>query len=127
MTGNSCLIDTNIIVDSLRNKELASQLTSMTNLYISTIVYGELLFDAYNSQNPQKHIERLNLFLTNFTTLATDSNTAEAYAKIKANLRKKGTPIPDNDMWIAACAMQYALPLYTRDRDFKYIDGILLF
>jgi len=49
------------------------------------------------------------------------------YAKIFWNLKKKGTPIPTNDIWLAASAMRYGIHLFTNDEHFKNIDGFLLF
>ena len=53
-------------------------------------------------------------------------DTASLYGTIKANLRKKGKPIPENDIWIAAIAMQHDLTLLTRDRHFEAVDGLRL-
>jgi tRNA(fMet)-specific endonuclease VapC len=53
-----------------------------------------------------------------------DENTAKFYGSIKAALRKKGKPIPENDIWIAAIAQQYDLILITRDNHFSEIDNL---
>ena len=56
--------------------------------------------------------------------LPCDFDTARLYGRIKAELRRKGKPIPENDIWIAAAAIQYGLTLVTRDRHFDFIDGL---
>jgi tRNA(fMet)-specific endonuclease VapC len=58
--------------------------------------------------------------------LASDRNTAKEYGKIKFNLKSKGFPIPENDIWIAAIAKQHDLILVTRDKHFNHIDLLQL-
>ena len=55
-----------------------------------------------------------------------DEDTAEFYAEIKTGLRKRGKPIPTNDIWIASIALQHGLKLYTNDQHFKYVPGLML-
>ena len=56
--------------------------------------------------------------------LLPDELTAEVYGQIKAELAQAGTPIPDNDLWIAALAREYQLPLATKDRHFALVPGL---
>jgi len=58
--------------------------------------------------------------------LNADDNTANHYALIKSALLKKGKPIPENDIWIAAVAVQYELTLITRDNHFKEVEGLTM-
>ena len=60
------------------------------------------------------------------TILSCDEVTGDIYGQIKVQLRTKGRPIPENDIWIAATAMQHGLTLVTRDRHFQEIDGLAL-
>jgi len=55
-----------------------------------------------------------------------DGATALGYGAVKTELKKKGRPIPENDLWIAACAIQYDLILVTRDGHFDPIGGLQL-
>ena len=55
-----------------------------------------------------------------------DEETAQFYAKIYWDLKRKGKPVPSNDMWVAASAMRHGLALFTFDDHFKNIDGLLL-
>jgi tRNA(fMet)-specific endonuclease VapC len=55
-------------------------------------------------------------FLQTATLLLPDQSTSEQYGEVKAELAGMGKPIPDNDIWIAAIARQFDLPLVTRDR-----------
>jgi predicted nucleic acid-binding protein len=58
--------------------------------------------------------------------LGIDEDTAEFYATILDGLRRKGNPIPTNDIWIASVAFQYGFPLFTKDRHFEQIPGLVL-
>ena len=55
-----------------------------------------------------------------------DRDTAEHYASVYTNLRRKGRPIPTNDMWIAASALQHGMALASQDNHFSEIDGLLI-
>ncbi len=58
--------------------------------------------------------------------LAIDEDTAEFYASAFQALRRAGTPIPTNDLWIAALAQRHGLPVYTRDTHFQAVPGLVL-
>lgn len=128
MTGNKCLLDSNVIVDLMSNDTAISYALNKVDLvYVPVIVKGELEYGALYSANPDKHLSKFSSFLVDCTLLPIDGDTAKVYANIKVLLRKKGKPIPDNDIWIAAIAIQHNIPLYTRDSHFNEIEGIQLF
>ena len=56
--------------------------------------------------------------------LTVDAETSLHYARIFAELRKRGTPIPQNDLWIAALVLQHDLPLYSRDAHFTSVSEL---
>jgi tRNA(fMet)-specific endonuclease VapC len=58
--------------------------------------------------------------------LLPDEATPELYGRISAQLAQAGTPIPQNDIWIAALALQSDLPLATRDAHFSHVTGLQL-
>ena len=58
--------------------------------------------------------------------LAVDEETSERYATIRVALKKAGTPVASNDIWIAASAMQHGLPILTSDRDFQKISQVIV-
>ena len=62
--------------------------------------------------------------MSRYNVLYIDEASARAYGNIKASLRKKGTPIPENDIWIAALAHRSELIIVTRDSHFKEIESI---
>ena len=127
MTGSKCLLDTSVIIHSFKkNTAIAARLDKVEEIYVPIEVEGELFYGAYNSANPEKHITQIKAFLFNCKVLLPDSSTADIYGKIKATLIRKGKPIPENDIWIAAIALQYSLPLFTTDNHFAEIDNIAL-
>ena len=125
-TGNSCLLDTSIIIHPFKNHAIAKQLNGFDELFVPSIAVGELFYGAYRSENVQKHLDQVHLLLQDCKILNPDTETAELYGRIKSALMGKGKPIPENDIWIAAIAIKYDLPLFTDDKHFKEIDGINL-
>jgi tRNA(fMet)-specific endonuclease VapC len=98
----------------------------MQQIFVPATVVGELMLGAYRAANTQKHLDQVASFLDNCSVLPVDAETADVYAKLKAGLMKKGKPIPENDIWIAAVALQHNLPLFTSDAHFKEIESIQL-
>jgi tRNA(fMet)-specific endonuclease VapC len=126
MAGNNVLLDTNIMVAILnKDKALTAKLENVT-VYVSSIVLGELYFGAYKSAQVNQNLSQIERYIKDYELLVCDKSTAEEYGQIKAMLRAKGRPIPENDIWIAAQARQYSLPLITRDEHFKQVDGLLI-
>lgn len=128
MTG--LLIDTNIYSIAIRGEEgVAEALWKAKAIFVATITIGELMAGFLKGNRPAENNQVLKAFLSNSKVfhLRMDQGTAEAYASILNQLRKKGRPIPTNDLWIAAAAIQHDLPLFTRDKHFKEIDGLNLF
>jgi tRNA(fMet)-specific endonuclease VapC len=127
MTGNNLLLDTSIIIDLFKgDTKIIAFLEQGQSLYTAAAVLGELYLGAYRSANEQKKVQEIKEFLLNCKVLQADPITAERYAFVKTALLKKGKPIPENDIWIAATALQHGLPLYTNDRHFSEVEGITL-
>jgi tRNA(fMet)-specific endonuclease VapC len=121
------LLDTNIVIAVFaKEAKVQTQLVSATEVFVPAIVIGELYYGAYKSSRVTENIVKIKHFAANNTVLGSDTKTAEAYGQIKNALRAKGRPIPENDIWIAAIAMQYNLALVTRDGHFGEVDGLLI-
>jgi len=99
-------------------------LDKIDEVFLPCVVIGELSFGARKSERVQENLARIEDFAANNVVLGCDSATARIYGKIKNVLRSKGNPIPENDIWIAAIALQYDLILVTRDAHFKTIDNL---
>jgi tRNA(fMet)-specific endonuclease VapC len=127
MTGNNVLLDTNIVSAWLKGETaIADKIDASGQVFIPIIVVGELHYGAQYSSNVQKNTSNINKVVARYDVLTLDEETAALYGIIKAELRKKGKPIPENDIWIAAIAMQYELLLITRDNHFTEVEGITL-
>jgi tRNA(fMet)-specific endonuclease VapC len=123
-TGKSYLIDTNIIVDLFGNDEQIKVKLSAVKIVIPSVVVGELYFGAYASSRERTGVNEVSEFIGNYEVVYIDEDTARYYGQIKAQLKKSGTPIPENDVWISALSMQHDLPVATRDLHFDKPKGI---
>jgi tRNA(fMet)-specific endonuclease VapC len=99
-------------------------LAEANEVFVPSIVLGELYYGARKSVRVAENLARLDEFVVSSTVLACDTATAQQYGDIKNKLRAKGRPIPENDIWIAAIAMQYQLTLVARDGHFHEIDDL---
>jgi len=119
------LLDTNILIALFANdKKVLNKVNEAFETFIPSIVIGELYYGAFNSTKKDVNVEKVDNFRTEAKIVSCDDTTAKFYGQIKAQLKKKGTPIPENDIWISALAFQYGLTLVTRDAHFDRIDGI---
>lgn len=122
------LIDTNIYTAFKRNVgEVVETLRRVDYIGINTVVLGELYGGFKGGSKEKRNLFELDRFLDSprVAILSVDETTSEFYAQIYWDLRKKGKPIPTNDLWIAASAFQHSLALYTFDTHFKKVDGLI--
>lgn len=118
MRSDSYLLDTSVAVDVVRGRiSLRDYVPEGASLYLCDIVVGELLFGAIRSQRPESKVQEMEAFFSQYSILHTDIDVARAYAEIKSQLEQIGRRIPENDMWIAAFASVYDLPLLTQDTE----------
>ena len=122
------LIDTNIYSYAMRgDPDTVSILQQAHEIAICSISIGELLSGFKGGSMEQINRRELEAFLDapRVQLYLIDENTADHYADILNGLRKKGTPIPTNDIWIASVAFQHGLKLFTKDQHFKNISGLM--
>jgi predicted nucleic acid-binding protein len=123
------LLDTNSYVAFKRNEPAAVRSIRQSEFIgINATVLGELLSGFRAGSKEGANRKELNLFLESprVQVLAIDEDTAEYYAKVFCDLKKKGRPIPTNDIWVAASAMQHGLWLVSKDEHFHEVEGLLL-
>lgn len=123
------LLETNAYVAFVKGDSSAvRQIRSAQELVFSTIVLGELLFGFRNGERFEKNMTELKSFLANprVTLLNVTAVTADRFSRIAASLKRKGTPIPSNDIWIAAQTVESGAELVTLDKHFDLIDGLVL-
>lgn len=126
MNGN-VLLDTTIVIAHMRgDATLTAKMQQASLLYLPLIALGELYYGAYRSRNQANGLAQVRAFLKAVVVLHPGEATAEHYGEIKAGLAQTGTPIPQNDIWIAALAKEYQLPLAARDDHFKLVNALSL-
>ena len=119
------LLDTNIVIALFAREAVVQQrLAEADEVFLSSIVLGELYYGAQKSAHAETNIARVNTFAAGSAILGCDTVTAQYYGVIKNHLRAKGRPIPENDIWIAATSRHYHLTLVTRDEHFQAVEGL---
>lgn len=119
------LLDTNIVVPFLNgDQDLRDKFAQNIEIYLPVVVLAELYYGAYNSSQRVSNIEKVEGFRDAISILDCDEFTSKIYGEVKKRLKDRGTPIPENDIWISAIAIQYGLTLVTRDNHFNHIDDL---
>ena len=121
------LLDSNAYSRLMRSDEqTAAVVRDATEILMSAVVIGELLYGFRNGSRFERNAADLRSFLDNpyVSFVPVGSTTADRYSRIAAALRDKGNPIPTNDVWIAAHAMETGADLVSADRHFEAVDGI---
>ncbi len=120
------ILDTNAISALAENNPALVTLLDDGNAhYLAVPTLGEYRFGLLRSRYRKQIGEWLDQLETEFPVLAVDSDTARFYAQIRERLRLLGKPIPVNDLWIAALALQHQQPLLSRDTHFDSVEGIV--
>ncbi len=121
------VIDTNVYSGFLRGERgCVAALRAAHEIHLPLIVLAELLAGFAAGTRVQRNRHQLAQFMASprVHLLKPDEKTAQHYADIFARLRRRGTPIPTNDLWIAALARQHRLPLLSGDAHFSAVDGL---
>ena len=121
-------LDTNRLTDLFQgDSALAERLGACDEVWLPLIVLAEIKAGFYGGSQQHHNELLLRRFLARNTVsiLLPSRETAEQYARIFVQLKRAGTPIPDNDLWIAALALEYDLTLITRDQHFEKIPQLL--
>jgi predicted nucleic acid-binding protein len=123
------LIDTNTYA-AFKKKETDAVKAFKTAEYIgiNIVVLGELFSGFKGGTREIKNRKELEQFLDSprVNVIQMDEETAEFYARVYWDLKRKGKPVPTNDLWVAASAMRQGLALFTYDEHFDNIDGLIL-
>ena len=106
------------------NGALGAVLIPFRTLAFPVTVLGEYRYGLQASKKRARLEEWLDEFLGEVRVLETTARTTVVYARVRHHLRTAGTPIPENDVWIAATALEHNLPLVTRDNHFKAVKGL---
>jgi tRNA(fMet)-specific endonuclease VapC len=119
------LLDTNIIIALFAEEALVkTNLGQASTVFIPSITLGELYYGARKSGRTQANLSKIDELVASSAILVCDAETAQQYGQVKNELRRKGRPLPENDIWIAALALQHDLILVTRDAHFQEVDNL---
>ena len=122
------VLDTNIYIDfGLGMKEVVDLIaTRSAEIFLPVIVIGELFYGFKKGNRGKENEKYFHHFVDKLGVAIIDVNeeVARKYSLIYSALSEKGTPIPVNDVWIAACCMSTGGTLLTRDHHFEHIDQI---
>ncbi len=99
-------------------------LQSQARAAIPVIVLGEFRYGIAESRHRKTYESWLDAQLRNFDVLVVTEETAVRYAALRVGLKRSGRPIPANDVWIAALALQHRLPILSRDTHFDVVAGV---
>ncbi len=108
------------------HEHVAELIRSSGEVLVPIVVVGELLYGFRYGSRREDNVRELHIFLGNSRVdiVATTMTTADRYARIASALRAKGRPIPTNDIWIAAHAMETGADLVSSDQHFAVVDGL---
>lgn len=122
------LLDTSAYVGFKRNiDEVVEIILKAENILFSPIVLGELMFGFRNGTKFKENMDDLTEFLQHEIVefISIGEITSDRYSRIAARLKSAGTPIPTNDIWVAAQAMEHGAELITSDSHFEKISGLV--
>ena len=122
------MLDTSAYVGFKRNEvEMVKFIVSAEMILFSPVVLGELMFGFRNGMRFEENMDDLNRFLNHEAVelVQIGKITSDRYSRIAAQLKQQGTPIPTNDIWIAAQTMEHGAELITSDQHFEEINGLV--
>jgi tRNA(fMet)-specific endonuclease VapC len=119
------ILDTNAVSALfIGDNHLARVLAGSPRHQLPVIVLGEYRYGLKRSRH-QKALETLLDQLEHESdVLSVEADTATIYAEVRDQLRRRSTPLPENDVWIAALALQYNQPIATQDKHFDFVSGL---
>jgi len=125
--STSYLLDSSVLILSLKfNTEILQRLAGAASLYVPSVALGELYYRAEHSSSIEKGLTEVEKLVQTLAVLSVDNVTSRIYGHIKHEQRMKGQMLPDNDLWIAATAIQYRLTLAARDNHFTWVAELVL-
>ena len=119
------ILDTNAVSALFRgDQSIAEVLAGHDQHHVPVIVIGEYRYGLARSRDRGRLGRLLDLLIHHSIVLPIEIETTAHYATLREELRRRGHPIPENDVWVAALARQHDLPVVTRDDHFDHVAGI---
>jgi predicted nucleic acid-binding protein len=120
------ILDTNAVSAFFEGvPEVCEEVGRAAILAVPSIVLGEYRFGLSGSRLRAELEARLGRLQRLAQILVVDEETARHYAAIRRELKNAGTPIPENDLWIAALTRQHGLPLLSNDAHFDHVESLV--
>jgi predicted nucleic acid-binding protein len=119
------ILDTNAVSAlALEDAGIIKVLAASERHHLPVIVIGEYGFGLAGLRRGRELQKWLELLVSENIILSVELATATHYARLRTELQRAGTPIPANDLWIAALAREHGLPIVSRDAHFDHVRGI---
>jgi tRNA(fMet)-specific endonuclease VapC len=119
------ILDTNAVSRLLEgDPALEALLAHVPRHELPVIVIGEYRYGLARSRLRRSLLPLFDELVRESTVLSVGLGTAAVYATVREALRAQGTPIPENDVWISALAMEHGLDIVSRDTDFDHVAGV---
>lgn len=119
------ILDTNAVSGLLEgHPTLEALLAREARHELPVIVIGEYRYGLARSRFRRRLLPLFEQLIRESTVLPVTTATAAAYATVREALRAQGTPIPENDVWISALAIEHGLDIVSRDSDFDQVPGV---
>ena len=125
MSGSSVALDTSAAIATLSGQASDFLSRPVEQFLLPAPVVGELRYGAQNSRRVAENLASVERLVTRCQVLSITAETALVYATLRFSLKKKGKPIPENDLWIAAVCVEHSVPLAALDAHFDAVDELL--
>lgn len=119
------ILDTNAVSALLAgDSALAEQISGVDRHHLPVIVIGEYRYGLARSRHRRSLALLLDSLIRDSIILPVDESTSSFYADVRNELRERGRPLPENDVWIAALARQHDEPVVTKDKHFDEVEKL---
>ncbi len=118
-------LDTNAVIAYREGiSEVCKLVDDADVIFLPVTVIGELLYGALNSTKTKNNEKFVHKFVEYSLVMQIDESVAARYAKVRFDLKRRGNPIPENDIWIAAACLVPEVTLISRDNHFRLVPGL---
>lgn len=125
VSGNTVAPDTTAAIAVLGgDREALAVLRRFETLLLPVPALGELLYGALNSGRADDNVRAVTRLADRCRVLPVDDQVAAVYGRVRVGLKKRGRPIPENDVWIAAVCIRHGLPLAAREAHFEHVQDL---
>lgn len=124
VNGSSVALDTSVAIDVLAGRAESLTAQAITEFLLPVPVIGELRYGALNSRKPDENLAEVERLVARCRVMDITLATAAVYARLRLQLKTKGKPIPENDLWIAASCVEHDVKLAAVDGHFDAIDDL---